>query len=471
MVQLSNLIASIDSTIVNVSLPSITEDTHADLSTAQWVITGYLITVMIGLLITGRLADILGRKRVFIQGFILFTAGSLFCGAAPDCRWLIVARIIQAIGAASLLANANPILTNTFQGAERGLALGLNSTIVAAGYALGFVLGGVLSEYTGWRSIFYVNVPVGIVAVLLCRSLLAPDPEGFDREGLRQFDWKGSILSCIGLGCTLFSLDRLAGSPRFEYHDLALLIVGLIAFGLFIASQFRIRNPLVHLELFRLQNVSVGLSCLFCFTATLASCSFVFPFFLQGILELEPSKTGLVLMPYSLALSIVAPFTGWLTARMHPGWMSCSGFLLGAGVSLSYMELSASSSFWWVAVGQFGLGLSGATFLSPNRVVVLSTVPEKNLGEASALIQVIRFFGLSIGTLMASLIFHDLMDDFGGVAQLLKTRGSDLVDAAFIHGIQVLFSITAFLMILGAAACAWNVRHQAERKTRAQSAA
>ena len=466
VVQLSNLIASIDTTIVNVSLPAISEETHADLLLAQWVITGYLLTVMMGLLIAGRLADLFGRKKIFVWGFIVFTAGSLMCGLAPDCRWLIAARIIQALGAASLLANANAILTATFQGAERGFALGLNSTIVAGGYALGYVLGGFFTQYLGWRSIFTVNVPFGIVAVWFCRSILPADPPRVREAGRGRFDWKGAVLSCISLGCLLYGAERLGGHSNGSAQDLSVLVAGFGIFVIFVASQLTTEHPLMHLELFRLQNVSIGLGCLFCFTATLASTSFVFPFYLKGILNLSASQTGLVLAPYSLALCVLGPLTGWLTARIHPGWMSASGFLVGAVVCTIYSQLSKDSSYWWIAAGQFGLGLAGASFLSPNRVVVLSSVPERNLGEASALIQCVRFLGLSFGTMLASLVFERLLGPFGGVRELIGGGAQGTATPAFLQGLQVLFPVTAVFLILGVLACAWNALNPDNRHIR-----
>ena len=463
-VQLSNLVSSIDATIVNVSLPSISEETHADLMLAQWVITSYLLTVMMGLLIAGRMADVLGRKRVFVGGFIIFTAGSLMCGAAPDCRWLIGARIIQALGAASLLANANAILTVTFEGAARGFALGLNSTIVAGGYSLGYVLGGLLTQYFGWRSVFYVNAPLGIAAVWLCATLLPPDRPSEREESLPGADWRGAALSCLSLGCLLFGAERLGGSAGWGGKDLFILCAGLALFVLFIHSQLRAENPLLHVQLFKLRAVSVGLGCLFCFTATLAATTFVFPFYLKGILGLSPSRTGLALAPYSIALCTLGPFTGWLTTRMRPGWMSAAGFLAGAVACTTYSRLGGDSSFLWISMGQFGLGLAGAAFLAPNRVVVLSSVPQQNLGEASALLQCVRFFGLSVGTMMASLLFESLLGPFGGVRRLIGVRGPSLpARHAFLSGVHLLFPVTAVLLVLGAVACAWNTLYPVAR--------
>lgn len=460
VVQFSNLIASIDSTIVNVSLPTIATETKARLGTAQWVITGYLLTVMMGLLVAGRLADVRGKKLIFNLGFVLFTVGSVLCGAAPDCRWLIAARVLQAIGAASLLANANAILTDAFEGTERGIALGLNSTIVAVGYALGYVLGGVLTEHFGWRSIFYVNAPLGAAAVALCHIVLDDDVRPRNESDAVAFDWKGALLSCIGLGGLLYGADRIGEYASIDRTNVIIISIGAAAFFLFVRSQLVVKHPLVHLELFKLQNVSIGLGCLFCFTATLASCSFVFPFYLQGVLGLSASETGLVMAPYSLALCVVAPVAGWLTARMHPGWMSASGFLVGATVCLVYSRLGCASSFWWVAAGQFGLGLSGATFLSPNRIMVLSSVPAEDLGVASALIQGIRFFGLSIGAMGASLIFENMLGSYGGMHTLLESPAAmSAADIAFIRGLDFLFPVMAMLLILGAFACAWNARH------------
>jgi EmrB/QacA subfamily drug resistance transporter len=456
VVQLSCLVASIDSTIVNVSLPIIARETHAGLGLAQWVISGYLLTVMMGMLIAGRLADILGRNKVFLSGFIIFTAGSLFCAAAPNCRWLVAARIIQALGAAGLFANSDAILSATFEGSQKGFALGLSSSIVAVGYALGYVLGGLLTQYMSWRSIFYVNLPLGCAGVWLCKAFLPPDPLSGRKDSLYFFDWKGALLSSIGLGCLVLGADGIV-VHGLDARELLILLGGLGLLLFFISGQLSIKEPFLHLKLFEIQNVSVGLGCLFFFTATLASTSFVFPFYLQGILKLSGSQTGLALAPYSLALCCFAPLTGWLSARLRPGWMSASGFVVGVLVCVMYSRIAADSSFLWVALGQFGLGLSGAAFLSPNRVVVLSSVPQHSLGEASALIQSVRFLGLSAGTMMASLVFEFLLKPFGGLRAIVETAGAKPTETApFVNGLHILFPVTALLLALGALASAWN---------------
>ncbi|MFP5214039.1 MAG: MFS transporter, partial [Acidobacteriota bacterium] len=286
-----------------------------------------------------------------------------------------------------------------------------------------------------------------------------------------RFDFKGAFLSCASLGCLLFGAERIGGHTPWSPWDLLILGLGALIFAVFVLSQLSVEHPLIHLELFRLRNVSVGLGCLFCFTATLASTSFVFPFYLKGVLDLSPSQTGLVLAPYSVALCVLGPVTGWLTARIHPGWMSASGFFVGALVCIVYSQLGGESSFMWVAAGQFGLGLAGASFLSPNRVVVLSSVPEENLGEASALIQCVRFFGLSVGTMMASLVFESLLGPFGGIRELVGGAGGAQGGAtsAFLQGINGVFPVTAGLLTLGMFACVWNALNPDRRHLRSSS--
>jgi len=457
VIQFSNLIASIDSTIVNISLPTIAEDFGTPIATAQWVVTAYLICIMAGMLVAGRMADIFGRERVFAWGYILFTLASLLCGMAVNCEFLILSRILQAFGGSILLANASALLTRYFDGEARGVALGLNSTIVAVGYALGYILGGFITQYAGWRMVFLVNVPVGVLATIFCYRVLPPPKESGAPKHIPRFDWAGAGLSSVGLGGLLLGLEMLQKKGRLDSMLVAILVGSAVATALFVVWQLKTRDPLLHLEMFKYRSVSTGLTCLFMFAGAIGACNFVFPFYLQGILGKTSAEAGGLLLPYSISLCVLAPLTGWLSVKMKASWLSFCGFLLGALVMLSYLTLTGSSSGWWIAVGQFALGVAGATFLSPNRVVILSTVPDQLLGVASALIQSCRFLALSVGTLFASFALEFLLKDFGGSKVLFQSDTPSVgVSEAFLSGMDRIFGVLVGCLLLGAMICLFN---------------
>lgn len=245
VVQVSNLIASIDSTIVNIALPSLAQDLHVEMRNAQWVITAYLISIMSGLLVAGRVADQFGRERVFTVGYAVFALASVLCGLSTDIQMLIGARILQGIGGAILLANASALLSSHFAGEARGVALGLNSTIVAVGYALGYVLGGLVAQRWGWRAIFFVNLPVSLWALYFCVRHVWPTQNATAKADQGGFDWRGALLSGAGVAGVLISFDLLhdqsATSPLFlgALAGSFLLLVG------FVWSQLHHPHPLL----------------------------------------------------------------------------------------------------------------------------------------------------------------------------------------------------------------------------------
>ncbi len=455
VVQFSNLLSAIDSSIVNIAIPSISKDTGAGLELTHWVVTAYLITTTVSLLITGRLADIFGRTRIFGAGFILFTAASGLCGIATDCYWLIGGRVLQAIGAASLLANGSAILTETFEGGERGLALGLNSTAVAAGYALGYVAGGVLVQYAGWRSIFFVNLPIGIISMWLCLKVLKADAMS---DGPRpSFDLIGAILIILSVGPLLFVFDSVGAKHHIDNLDTALFLIGAVSLVLFIYFQSRCKSPLIDMSLFRIRAFGMGFFCLILFVQVFASISFVLPFYLQGVLKLNASQAGFIMSPYSIIMCFAAPITGWLSAKISAARLATGGFATGIAVTLLYASLGQNDSWWWVVLGQFIMGVAAATFLAPNRVSMLSSVPNENLGIANGLQQSARFLALAIGTTIASIFIENMLSPLGGIQKFFSAGGGNtLIMTAFQSAQFKTFMLMTALLVFGTFVSALN---------------
>ncbi len=456
--QLANLLAAVDATIVNVAMPTIAKSTGAPLHMVGWVITSYTLTLTITLLVMARLGDLLGRARLFSGGFALFTIGSALCALTSSIEMLIIARAVQGVGAASLLANGNALITEHTEGKARGFALGLNSTVVNSGYSLGYVIGGLLVSFADWRWIFTINIPIGIIAQIICiRSLPRLKTKNTAKQFLKLFDLQGAIYSSLALGLCFFSFGKEGGETGAGISSIALAVGGVIALVLFLHRQLRAPYPLMNLSLFRGTGFSIGIFTLFLYTQVFASCSFLFPFYLQGIQGVSPSDVGFMLAPYSVVMSLVAPLTGAWSVRMNPGKLASSGFLLAMAVILFYTFFDALTPLWWLVAGQFGLGFAAALFLSPNRVSVMSSVPQEYLGTASGLMQVVRFLGLSVGTMFSSNMIAGMLASHGGLKGLPGVRGSsnDAV-AAFLAGQRTVFIIMSCLLFFGLLLSVWR---------------
>lgn len=449
MAQTANLLAALDATIVNVAMPAIAQSTGAPLHLAGWVITSYTLTLTTSLLLMAHLGDLFGRARLFSCGFVLFTAGSALCALSPGIGLLITARAIQGIGAACLLANGTALISEHTEEKARGFALGLNSTTVNIGYSLGYILGGLIISFADWRWIFTINIFFGLGALLVCLRLLPSLLHNQAKKPLfKMFDVQGALLSSLAVALLFYSCGAVRGVESATTLRITMAAGACIALVLFFRRQFNTPHPLIPLEIFRDAGFTLGICTLFLFTQVIASCSFLFPFYLQGVQGVRPSDIGFILAPYSVMMCLVAPLTGVWSIRMNPGWLAAGGFLVAMSVTALYSFFGAATPVWWLVAGQFGLGLAAALFLSPNRVSIMTAVSPQHLGIASGLMQVMRFLGLSVGTMLSSNVIGAMLEPHGGLIALSGAQ-SGAVDA-FIVGQNMIFVTMSLLLFLGA---------------------
>ncbi len=329
-VALGTFMSTLDSSIVNVSLPVILRYFHSDLATIQWVVLAYLLTITSLLLTFGRMADIWGRKKVYTIGFGVFTFGSLCCALAGSAEQLIAARVLQAVGAAMIQANGLAITSAVFPDKQRGRALGIQGTVVATGTTLGPTIGGLLSGSFGWQANFLVNLPVGLIGIGLALLVLEERRISVRREGAQaRFDPLGAILASVTLVTLLLALNRGSsigwGSPPI----LALFAVASVGLVGFLLTEQRVIAPLISLALFRIRPFATGTLAAFLSFLAISANNFLMPFFLQLALGFSPGRAGLLLTPTSLTLAVVAPLSGYLSERLGARLLSS----IGLGVS------------------------------------------------------------------------------------------------------------------------------------------
>ena len=401
--------ATLDTSIVNISLPTIAQYFGVGLSGAiEWIIIAYLVVTAALLLTIGRLADMIGRKIIWSAGLVIFTLGSAICGAAPTLGALIAARAFQGIGGALLMAISPALLTSAFPAQERGRALGINAVVVALGVSVGPTLGGIITASLTWRWIFFINVPIGIIAFIATQRFLKERWQG----GHGRFDPAGAVLLAGGLAAltTGLSFGQEWGwaSPGF----VAVMVVAVVAFIALIIVEQRVADPVVELALLRNRlfasaNVSLILSFL-----ALFAVSFLLPFYLEELRGFSTIKAGLFLTPLPLTIVVIAPISGSLADRFGTRWLAAIGLALGCVGLLLLSQLNAHSSTFDIVWRLMVAGLGQGLFQSPNNSALMGAAPRGHQGTAAGFLATGRVVGQSISVALAGAIFATL----GGAA-------------------------------------------------------
>lgn len=462
VVQCSILLIGIDSTIVNLALPTISRDLHATVSRSQWVIAAFFIATALSLPAAGRLADMLGRKAVFVGGFAVFTLGSVLCGLATNIHFLVAMRVLQAVGGAALLANSNVITVAVFPHRQHGLAMGINGTIYSLGYALGFTLGGWFIGLFGWRSIFLVNLPIGLAAIALGSVILIESRLTPGKKERQTFDFTGMVLSILSIGCLMLGLEGLANSGDLDGFRLVLIVVGAVALALFIITELRIPSPLLDVRLFLLPLFTIGTGTRFLNNGIIAACSFVIPFYTQIGLGLTPAQSGLLMVPYSISLAICGPIAGRLSDQFGARWMTSGGFVIGAFALLWFSTIKPVDSghldtvMVHIVLGMLFLGAASGFFVSPNNSVTLDAVPPSQTGTASGCIWSMNFLGMAVGTAFSAAMLHRV-EDTPLARSAMHAIGPDLANPlmeTIIRRQQThIFHILMIFSVIGCIAC------------------
>ncbi|MDJ0441447.1 MFS transporter [Rhodococcus qingshengii] len=417
----------LDASIVTLTFPSLQREFDTPLAGVQWVSLSYLLT-LVGLVVAvGRLSDAAGRKLVYLYGFGVFTVASLACALAPGLGWLVGFRVIQAIGAAMLQANSVALVVTSVPKERMRTALGVQASAQALGLALGPMIGGILVGSVGWRWVFWVNVPVGCLALIAGRYLL---PRTRERTHLRRFDWPGLILLGLATTALLLALSVFSGLPMPVWVAVTLIAIAAAAGAGFMIREHRTKNPLVDLSVLRPAAVSGGLVGALCAYLVLFGPLTLFP---QTLHAMDESEIGFLLtaLPAGFAVAALAANLV-LPAR----WGPRARALLGAGICVaaaSALIVAPTSAVWlatWLAVLGLGLGV----FIPANNATIMAAIPVRMSGTGGGLVNMARGLGTAIGVALVTLCLHVV-----GPSEA-TTAGSRLALA-----VMVLFAIIAAL--------------------------
>lgn len=436
-VGLGTFMTAVDSSVVNTILPVLRDFFKTDISSMQWVVIIFLLVVSSLLLAFGRLGDLQGHKRYFVIGFLIFITASALCGFAPSVIFLVISRAAQAVGSAMLLANSPAILTGNFPPEQRGRVLGLQATMTYLGLSAGPALGGLLTQSLGWRSVFYINVPIGLLAFLVSVFAIRPDhPTEVTRE---RFDWTGALLFSAGLISLLLGLNKGSDWGWSSLPVLGSLAIAIVLLALFILVESRTASPMLDLTLFKNRLFSASTGSAVINYICLYSVLFLMPFYLIQGRGLNPAQAGLLLTAQPTVMAISAPISGALSDKIGSRFLATIGMaIIGLGLFL-LSRLSLGSVNWQIVLGLAVTGLGTGVFISPNTSALMGSAPRQRQGIASGILATARNVGMVLGIGLAGAIFTSVLQRTGQ-GNIFPAISTALMVAVGVAGIGALIS-------------------------------
>jgi EmrB/QacA subfamily drug resistance transporter len=437
----------LDNTVVNVALPSIQRGLGAGVSQLEWVVNAYALTFAVLMLTGGKLADLLGRRRIFLTGLVLFTLASLACGLAGSIGELIAFRSLQGVGAAIMMPSTLAIISNAFPPHQRGLAIGVWAGVSALALSIGPLVGGLLTEHIDWSWIFFLNIPVGFVGLLVGRFVIA---ESRDTTHGQRLDVPGLLVSAGALFALTFGLIEASNYGWGSATILGLFGAAAVGLALFVLVELRGRAPMLDLSLFRNTTFAGANVVALLVTLAMFGVFFFMSLYVQQVLEYSPVQAGAAFLPMTMLIVVVAPIAGKLSDRVGSRWLMTAGLTL-LGISLLlYTRLGVDSSFWDLVPPLVIGGVGIALVMTPMSAAAMGSVPLAKAGVASGVLNTFRQVGGALGIAVLGAI-------------LTSRQSSALADGAdaahaFVEGFRTALLVGAALVFVGAIAAAALVR-------------
>lgn len=453
----ATFMGTLDGSIVNVALPKMAEALGVSTSNIQLVVTSYLIVISAVVLIFGRLGDMLGKTTIFKVGLGLFTLGSLLCGITNSFNVLILARVVQAVGAAGTMANNQGIVTEVFPKNERGKALGLIGTAVALGSLVGPGLGGLIVGTFNWEGIFLINVPIGVIALFFAFKLLPKSK----KQNTEKIDVIGALLFLFTIVPLFLSLNEGINLGFTSPIILTGFIVAAVCFISFIILEKKIKAPLLNLEMFNNKLFSVSIFCGFVSFVAIFCHNIILPFYLQDLMQFSPQKSGMILMAYPLALMIVAPISGSLSDKIGSELLTFIGLLIGSTGLFLMASLNDNSKVLTIVLFIVIMSIGMGIFQSPNNSLVMSTVSKDKLGIAGSINALVRNIGMTSGIALSTTLLYTKMSSKIGYKVTDFVQGRNDV---FIYGMRWVYVTAGMVCIIGAILTFYRMRNNSKVK-------
>lgn len=418
---------------VNIALPAIEDEFSLSAVALSWVVTAYLLASAVFLLVIGRYADIKGQKSVFKTGIIIFTVATTLCGFAQSGGMLIAMRVVQGIGASMTMTTGAPILVSVFPHAERGKVLGINVASVYLGLSMGPFIGGILTQHLGWRSIFLICIPIGLITVLLVFFKLKED---LTTRSTGKIDVIGSSFYSLALIAMVYSSSNLT-----KVFGWPLLAGGILFFILFVIRSLKTEDPIFNISLFTKNRLFAfsNIAALINYSATY-SLVFLMSLYLQKIKGYSPQFAGTILVVQPLMMTLLSPVSGRLSDKIEPRILATTGMIICAIGLFLFVLLDEQSSLYFIIPVLILLGFGFGIFSSPNMNTIMSSVDKKQLGVASGTSSTMRVIGQMVSMTIATLIFSFY---FNGL------QIKNVPDPEFIASMHVAFIISGIICMSG----------------------
>jgi EmrB/QacA subfamily drug resistance transporter len=439
-VSLGLFMIMLDNTVVNVALPAIQEELDTGLSELQWIVTGYALTFAALMLIGGKLADAYGRRLIFVIGILIFTAASLWCGLADSGNMLIAARVLQGAGAALMNPATLSIIAATFPPKERGMAIGIWAGTAALALAIGPLLGGLLTEHLSWHWIFFVNIPVGAIAIAASFLFIKESRD----ETHVSLDLPGLGSSALGLFALTYGLIEANAYGWTSARIVGSFVVAAVALASFVQIERRRRSPMLDLTLFRSGTYAGANVAMLLVALAMFGIFFFVSLYMQNVLGYSAVQAGAAFLPMTVLIILVAPFAGKASDKYGSRWLMTIGMVL-LGVQLLYLsQMGADATFWNLLPGFIVGGFGMAMTMTPTAAAATRAVPVEKSGVGSAVLNAMRQVGGSVGIALMGAIVAAQTADNPGVDGFMAGFERALIVAAFI---AFAGSIVAFTLV------------------------
>ena len=435
----------LDNTVVNVALPSIQKSLGLQVSELEWVVAGYALTFGAFMLTGGKLADLFGRRRIFVTGLVVFTAASLACGLATGPDMLIGARVVQGLGAAMMNPATLSIITVTFAPRERGMAIGIWAGVSALALAIGPLTGGVISEYVNWNWIFFINVPIGLIAIAFAFAFIK---ESKDTSLEQRPDIPGLVSSAIGLFALSYALIEANNYGWGSTRILVSFAIAAVALVTFVLLELHQRLPMLDLSLFKNKTFSGANTVMLLVGLAMFGVFFFVSLFVQEVLGYSPTQAGAAFLPWTLLIVVLAPQAGRISDRVGARWLVTSGMIVLAGSLFLFSRMGAGSDFWTLLPAMILGGIGMGVMMAPVTSTAMGSVPRDKAGVGSAVLNSMRQVGGSLGIAVMGAI----------VAAAVTSNPAVSKQSQFLTGFHHALEVATVIALFGAVIAALTLR-------------
>ncbi|MCE5300047.1 MAG: MFS transporter [Spirochaetia bacterium] len=431
-----------------VALPVIMTNLKASFQEITWAMMGYMLVIAVAVPAIGRVADMVGRKKLFVSGFVVFTLGSLLCGLSRSGMELLIYRLIQAVGGALIMANSIPIVTDAFEKKELGMALGINGMIISVGGVVGPIIGGLLIN-AGWRSIFFINVPIGIIGSVWAALQL----EEMDVLPEKQkFDWTGTIFFTAGMMALMLALTLGGLEGWMKPRVLILFAAAAVLLPLFVYIEYNSEEPMLDMRLFESRLLAFAYSSNLLNGIARGAVTFLLIFYFQGIKSMDPLQAAIMLIPFVLPQVLMSPLCGWLSDRIGSRLLSSAGLLISALGLIGFMWISPSTSYTQLVISMTIMGFGSGMFFSPNTKAIMQAVPVEKRGIAGGVRTMMNNLGMIISMAFSMAVISSSItpEAFAGLFTGTQVGTKGIAVGEFITGLRTIFFISFLISLLAA---------------------